>query len=106
MICGLVGSTRAHSSWHNLKNIKGISYISQEPSPRRNSEFKCAFRKLKFKYEASYDIREKTDFLMPYLFHHGNAGARKVTDMLMSHLFGGANNVEDWRMLLGLAWKM
>lgn len=61
---------------------------------------------MKAKYEGSYDIREKTDFLMLYVFQHGNAGVRKVTDMLMSNLFGGAKNDEEWRMLLGLAWKM
>ena len=71
-----------------------------------HSQFKLAFRKMKYKYEGSYDILEKTDFLMPYVFQHGNAGARKVTDMLMSFLFGGSNNVEEWRMLLGFAWKM
>ena len=58
------------------------------------------------KYDLSYDLKEKTDLLMLYVWHHGNIGVRKIIQRLMSYQLGGAENVKEWRMLLGVSWKM
>ena len=63
-------------------------------------------RIMKEKYENSYDLKEKTDFLMLYVWHHGSAGVRTIIHKLISYQLGGAVNVKEWRMLLGLSWKM
>ena len=61
---------------------------------------------MKEKYDNSIDMKEKTDSLMLYLWHHGGDGVRKIVQKLMSYQLGGAVNIKEWRMLLGVSWKM
>ena len=63
-------------------------------------------RNMKEKYDDSLGIKEKTDSLMLYLWHHGSDGVRKIVQKLMSYQLGGAVNTKEWRMLLGVSWKM
>ena len=65
-----------------------------------------AFRNMREKYDNSLDIKEKTDSLMLYLWHHGDTGVRKIVHKLVSYKLGGAVNTREWRMLLGVSWKM
>ena len=58
------------------------------------------------KYDDSLEIKEKTDSLMLYLWHHGDTGVRKIVHELVSYQLGGAVNTREWRMLLGVSWKM
>ena len=60
---------------------------------------------MKQKYRDIKLLKQKSELLTPYLTKHGDIGLQKVVDRLMSHQFGGVDNVKDWRVLLGLSWK-